>query len=87
MRRRIIDFFRKSFSDMTASARAQRKADKADFEAVRAESRAAWEEAKAMRRVDFRKEREQAVRDERIASSKVRIADAEARIKSAHNRK
>ena len=36
------------FKDMKESARAQHELDKANFAAVRAESKAAWEEAKAL---------------------------------------
>ena len=49
------------FRDMKESAKAQHEADKANFEAVKAESKANWEEAKlssAERRNLLRKERE-----------------------------
>ena len=41
------NFFKHAFEDMKESAKAQHEVDKADFEAVKAESRANWEEAKA----------------------------------------
>ena len=41
------NFFKKAFEDMKESARSQHKVDKANFEAVKAESKARWEEAKA----------------------------------------
>ena len=39
----IKAFFKKAFGDMKDSAKAQHKADKAEFEAVKAESRANFE--------------------------------------------
>lgn len=40
------DFFKKAFSDMKAGAQAQHEVDKAEFEAVKAESKANFEENK-----------------------------------------
>ncbi len=42
-------FFARAFEDMKESARAQHAVDKAEFEAVKAESKANWEEAKSLR--------------------------------------
>lgn len=42
----IKDFFKKAFGDMKDSAKAQREVDKAEFEAVKAESKANFEENK-----------------------------------------
>ena len=42
----IISFFKNAFSDMKKSAQAQHEVDKAQFEAVKAESRANFEENK-----------------------------------------
>ena len=42
----IISFFKKAFSDMKASAKAQHEVDKANFAAAKAEAKANWEEAK-----------------------------------------
>lgn len=44
----MIEFFKKAFSDMTESARAQHEVDKARLAAVKAESKAQWEEVRAM---------------------------------------
>ena len=41
---KIKEFFKNAFSDMKASAEAQREVDKAQFEAVKAESKANFEE-------------------------------------------
>lgn len=40
------DFFKKAFNDMKEDAKAQHVVDKAQFAAVKAESKAQWEEAK-----------------------------------------
>lgn len=42
------EFFKNAFRDMAESARAQHEVDKANFAAVKAESKANFEEAKAM---------------------------------------
>ncbi len=39
----IKDFFKKAFSDMKDSAKAQHEVDKAQFAATKAESKAQWE--------------------------------------------
>ena len=50
------NFFKNAFRDMKESAKAQHKVDKANFEAVKAEARAQWEEAKmSPRRRHFNK--------------------------------
>lgn len=40
----ILNFFKKSFNDMKESAKSQHEVDKANFNAVKAESRANFEE-------------------------------------------
>ena len=42
----IKAFFKKAFSDMKESTKAQHEVDKASFAAAKAESKANWEEAK-----------------------------------------
>lgn len=73
-------FFKKAFSDMKESAKAQHEVDKANFAAVKAESKAQWEEAKAIGDPERRKEVFQRQRDEQIAAANARKAEAEARI-------
>ena len=65
---------------MKESAKAQHEVDKANFAAAKAESKAQWEEAKAMNRPETRKAMMQAQRDEQIAAAKARTAEAQARI-------
>ena len=45
---KVKDFFKGAFEDMKKSAKAQHEVDKANFAAAKAESKAQWEEAKAM---------------------------------------
>ncbi|MBQ7336466.1 MAG: hypothetical protein IJW92_08350 [Clostridia bacterium] len=74
------EFFKKAFRDMKESAKAQHEVDKANLDAVKAESKANWEEAKAMGKPETRKAMMQAARDEQITEANKRKAEAEARI-------
>ena len=76
----IKTFFKNAFADMKANAKAQHKVDKANMAATKAESRAQWEEAKAMGDPARRNAVMQAQRDEQIAEANKRKAEAEARI-------
>ena len=76
----IKDFFKKAFGDMKESAQAQHEVDKAEFAAAKAESKAQWEEAKAMGRPETRKAMMQAERDAKIAEANKRGSAAQARI-------
>lgn len=73
------------FRDMKESAKAQHEVDKANFEAVKAESRANWEEAKMSPK--GRQALMQQERDEQIAAAKARTAEAQARIDFARENK
>jgi hypothetical protein len=44
----IKAFFKNAFADMKESTKAQHEVDKANWNAAKAESKAQWEEAKAM---------------------------------------
>ena len=78
-----VEFLKKAFNDMKESTKAQHEVDKANFAAVKAESKAQWEEAKAMGNPKTRKEALQAQRDKQIEEANKRKADAEARIGKA----
>ena len=82
----IKSFFKNAFSDMKESAKAQHEVDKANFAAAKAESKAQWEEAKAMGRPETRKKVMQAQRDEQIAEASKRKAAANERIANAKSR-
>ena len=74
----IKAFFKKAFSDMKASTKAQHEVDKANLAAAKAEAKANWEEAKmspSQRQAKMQQEREA-----QIAEANERRAAAEARI-------
>lgn len=73
-------FFKKAFNDMKESAAAQHEVDKANFAAVKAESKAQWEEAKSMGRPETHKAMMQKERDEKIKAANERITAANERI-------
>ena len=83
----MAEFLKKAFQDMKESAKAQHEVDKANLEAVKAESRAQWEDAKAMRDPEKRKAMLQAEREEQIAAAKARAAEAQERIDAARDGK
>ena len=47
---KVNNFFKKAFNDMKETAKAQHEVDKANFEAVKAESKANFEAAKEIRK-------------------------------------
>ena len=77
----FVEFFKKAFSDMKEDAKAQHEVDKANFAAVKAESKAQWEEAKLTP-----KQQQEAMRQkqaEQIAAAKARETEANERIAAA----
>ena len=70
----MANFFKKAFEDMRENARAQHEVDKANLAAVKAESRATWEEAKMTPAA--RQQKMQAEREEQIAAARERAACA-----------
>ena len=82
----MANFFKKAFSDMKESAKAQHQVDKANFAAAKAESKAQFEEAKAMGRPETAKKIMQEQRDAQIAEANERIAAAQKRIDDAKNK-
>ena len=77
----VKKFFKDAFTDMKESTKAQHAVDKAEFEAVKAESKANWEEAKMS--PSQRQAKIQDERDAKIAAANERKAAAEARIDAA----
>jgi predicted lipoprotein len=85
----VKEFFKKAFSDMKEEAKAQHELDKANFEAVKAESKANFEAVKAESKANFeaakrtpdemRAERQKA-REQQIEEAKDREAKAKAKI-------
>ena len=76
----MAEFFKKAFQDMKESAKAQHEVDKANLAAVKAESKAQWEEAKALGDPSRRKAIMQAKRDRQIEAANEKTAAAQARI-------
>lgn len=77
----MVKFFKKAFQDIKDSAKAQHEVDKANFAAVKAESKAQWEEAKmspAARQAKMQQEREAQIAEanERIAAARKRMEEA-----------
>ena len=80
------NFLKKAFSDMKESAKAQHQVDKANFAAAKAESKAQFEEAKAMGRPETAKKIMQEQRDAQVKEANERIAAAQKRIDDAKNK-
>ena len=74
----IKAFFKKAFSDMKESTKAQHEVDKANWNAAKAEAKANWEEAKMM--PAQRQAKMQEERDAQIAEASKRISEAQQRI-------
>ena len=81
----IKQFFKDAFSDMKENAKSQHEVDKANLEAVKAESKAQWEEAKMSPKA--RQEKMQKEREAQIAEAKARTAAANERIQAAKQSK
>ncbi len=75
------EFFKKAFQDMKESAKQQHEVDKANFAAVKAESKAQWEEAKMSPKARQAKIQEE--REAQIEEANARKAAAEERIEKA----
>lgn len=69
------------FRDMKESAKTQHEVDRANFAAVKAESKATFEEAKLSPKA--REKKAQTEREEQLRAAKARQAAAEARIDAA----
>lgn len=81
----MTSFLKKAFNDMKESARAQHEVDKANFNAVKAESKAQWEEAKMSPKARTEKMNEE--RRAQIDAANERRAAAEERIAKAKESK
>ena len=71
----IKKFFKDAFADMKANAKAQHEVDKANLAAVKAESKAQWEEAKMSpkaRQAKMQEERETQIKE---ANKRKELAD------------
>ena len=77
----------KNMNDLKLQKANDEKVARENLEAAKAESKAQWEEAKAMGDPDRRKAMMQAERDEQIAAAKERTEAAQRRIDNAKNSK
>ena len=82
----IKNFFKNAFRDMKESATKQHKVDKANFAAAKAESKAQFEEAKAMGRPETMKKIQQEQRNGQIQAANELIAAAQQRVNEAKNK-
>lgn len=91
------NFFKKAFKDMAEGTKAQHQVDKANFEAVKAESKATWEENQGKNTLkkakeDFNKSWEEAKMSPAERTAKIRqeqenqIAQAKERTSAANAR-
>jgi len=81
----VKEFFQNAFKDMKESLKAQHEVDKAEFAAVKAESKAQWEEAKEKGNPEILKVKMQAERDKKTAAANDRLSKAQARVDAAKN--
>ena len=77
---KITEFFKGAFEDMKESAKSQHEVDKANFAAVKAESKVQWEEAKAMANPQSTKNKLNEEREKQLLAANERIEKAEERI-------
>lgn len=80
-------FFRQAFRDMRESARRQREIDRANFRAQKLETRAFYEEQKAMRNPEVRKGVQLKEYEEQMAEAQARQEAAQERIDEAKRNK
>ncbi len=71
---KIVSFFKKSFSDMKNDAMAQHEADKAELRAVKAESRASFEENRGRNTLARARKNSKAMWDSAHAAASVQAA-------------
>ena len=80
-------FFKQAFLDMKESARMQREIDRANFRAVRLESKAFYQEQKAKRSPETRKMVQEQEYQKQMAEAKARQEAAQKRIDEAKGNK
>ena len=78
-------FVKQAFRDMKESARMQREIDKANFRAVKLETKAFYQEQKAKRNPEVRKMVQEQEYQQQMAEAKARQEAAQKRIDEAKN--
>ena len=82
-----VGFFKQAFRDMKESAKRQREIDKANFKAQKLESKAFYEEQKAMRNPQVRKGIQEKEYRQKMEEAKARQEAAQKRIDEAKGNK
>ena len=82
-----VGFFKQAFRDMKESAKRQREIDKANFKAQKLESKAFYEEQKAMRNPQVRKDIQEKEYRQKMEEAKARQEAAQKRIDEAKGNK
>ena len=82
-----VGFFKQAFRDMKESAKRQREIDKANFKAQKLESKAFYEEQKAMRNPQVRKGIQEKEYRQKMEEAKARQEAAQKRIDEAKENK
>ena len=82
-----VGFFKQAFRDMKESAKRQREIDKANFKAQKLETKAFYQEQKAMRNPEVRKGVQEQEYQQKIAEAKARQEAAQKRIDEAKGNK
>ena len=80
-------FFKRAFRDMKESAKRQREIDKANFKAQKLETKAFYQEQKAMRNPEVRKGVQEQEYQQKMAEAKARQEAAQKRIDEAKGNK
>ena len=75
-----VGFFKQAFRDMKESAKRQREIDKANFKAQKMETKAFYQEQKAMRNPEVRKGVQEQEYQQKMAEAKARQEAAQKRI-------
>lgn len=83
----MVEFFKKAFKDMVESAKDRHEVDKANFAAVKAESKANFEEAKAIGNPETLKAKMKAEHDTQISEANKQINAANKRIQAVKKNK
>ncbi len=82
-----VGFFKQAFRDMKESAKRQREIDKANFKAQKLETKAFYQEQKAMRNPEVRKGVQEQEYQQKMAEAKARQEAAQKRIDEAKGNK
>lgn len=80
-------FFRRAFRDMKESARLQRKIDKANYEAIKLENKAKFQEQKRKSNPKVRTAAERERMEQELKAAEQRREDAQERLDSIRNSK